>query len=108
MKERSQQPQDPRRPERPREAVALHFDREQQERAPSVVARGRGEIADRILETAAAAGVPVREDRDLLELLSMVELGEEIPVEVYGAVAQLITFLWAMNEERLGRDLESA
>ncbi len=82
------------------EAVALHYDRDAAEGAPSVVARGRGEIANRILETAVEAGVPIREDKDLLELLSMVELGEEIPVEVFGAVAQLISFLWEMNEER--------
>ncbi|MDB2576006.1 EscU/YscU/HrcU family type III secretion system export apparatus switch protein [Planctomycetota bacterium] len=82
------------------EAVALRYDRDAAEGAPSVVARGRGEIADRILETAIEAGVPIREDKDLLELLSMVELGEEIPVEVFGAVAQLISFLWGMNEER--------
>ncbi|MGB0332210.1 MAG: EscU/YscU/HrcU family type III secretion system export apparatus switch protein [Planctomycetota bacterium] len=83
-----------------REVVALRYDREDDQRAPSVVARGRGEIADRILETAIGAGVPVREDKDLLELLSLIELGEEIPVEVFGAVAQLISFLWEMNEER--------
>ena len=82
------------------EVVALRYDREDDQRAPSVVARGRGEIAERILETAIEAGVPVREDKDLLELLSLVELGEEIPVEVFGAVAQPISFLWEMNEER--------
>ncbi|GEM_PF-627786 len=82
------------------EVVALRYDREEDQRAPSVVARGRGEIADRILETAVQAGVPIREDKDLLELLSLVELGEEIPVEVFGAVAQLISFLWQINEER--------
>ena len=82
------------------EVVALRYDREEDQRAPSVVARGRGEIAERILETAIEAGVPVREDKDLLELLSLVELGEEIPVEVFGAVAQLISFLWELNEER--------
>lgn len=82
------------------EAVAIRYDAESAERAPTVLARGRGEIASRILETAIEAGVPIREDRDLLELLSLVELGEEIPVEVYGAVAQLISFLWEMNETR--------
>ena len=89
------------RPRR-REAVALRYDRAAGDRAPEVVAKGKGEIAERILETAAAAGVPIREDGDLLELLSMVELGEEIPVEVYAAVAQLVSFLWSLNEERRG------
>lgn len=92
-------------PRNRREAVALRYDRSEESspgRAPEVVAKGRGEIAERILETAAAAGVPIREDGDLLELLSMVELGEEIPVEVYATVAQLVSFLWSLNEERRG------
>lgn len=92
-------------PRKRREAIALRYDRAGEssgDRAPEVVAKGRGEIAERILETAAAAGVPIREDGDLLELLSMVELGEEIPVEVYATVAQLVSFLWSLNEERRG------
>lgn len=91
-----------RRTNRPKEALALRYDRGASEPAPRVVARGVGEVAERILETAAAAGVPIRADGDLLELLSMVELGDEIPAEVYGAVAQLISFLWDLNEERRG------
>ncbi|MEM6674250.1 MAG: EscU/YscU/HrcU family type III secretion system export apparatus switch protein [Planctomycetota bacterium] len=85
----------------PRHAVALRYDADAGERAPEVVAKGRGEVARNILETAAAAGVPIREDADLLELLSIVEVGDEIPVEVYAAVAQLVSFLWSLNEERL-------
>ena len=44
--------------------------------------------------------MPIREDGDLLELLSMVEIGDEVPAEVYTAVAQLISFLWSLNEEQ--------
>jgi len=85
---------------KPREALALRRTPPGGQGAPSVVARGRGEIAGRIIETAIEAGVPIHEDHDLLELLSFVELGDEIPEEVYGAVAQLITFLWELNEGR--------
>jgi flagellar biosynthesis protein len=83
-----------------RAAIALRYDRAAGGRAPEVVAKGRGEIAENILATAAEAGVPIREDGDLLELLSMVEIGDEVPAEVYTAVAQLISFLWSLNEER--------
>ncbi len=83
-----------------RAAIALRYDNASGGRAPEVVAKGRGEIAESILATAAAAGVPIREDGDLLELLSMVEIGDEVPAEVYTAVAQLISFLWSLNEER--------
>ncbi len=67
--------------------------------APRVVARGRGELAERILAVAEEHGVPVRRDPDLLQLLAVSQVGEEIPTEVYGAVAQLISFLWRLNVE---------
>lgn len=80
-----------------RRAVGLAYDA-QGEEAPRVVARGRGELAERILAVAEEHGVPIRTDPDLLQLLSVTELGEEIPTEVYGAVAELIAFLWGLNE----------
>jgi len=67
--------------------------------APRVVAKGRGEVAARILAAAEAAGVPVRRDRDLVQLLAAVDLGDEIPAEAYAAVAEVIAFLWRLNAE---------
>jgi flagellar biosynthesis protein len=83
-------------------AVALRYD-EASSRAPEVVARGIGDVASRILEAAAQAGVPVREDPDLLELLSGCHLGDEIPVELYSAVAELLTWLYGVNGRLGGR-----
>lgn len=82
-------------------AVALRYDADQ-ESAPRVVASGRGELAERILALAGQHGVPVHEDPDLVELLAAAELGEEIPVELYHAVAQLLTFLDALNRRHRG------
>jgi len=65
--------------------------------APRVVAKGRGEVAARVLAAAEAAGVPVRRDRDLVQLLAAVDLGDEIPAEAYAAVAEVIAFLWRLN-----------
>ena len=70
------------------------------EAAPGGVAKGRGDIGQRILDVAAKHGIPVREDADLLELLTLCEVGEEIPVELYSAVAQLLAYLYRINEER--------
>lgn len=78
-------------------AVGLRYDGE---RAPRVVAKGRGELAARILDAAEEAGVPVRRDRDLVQLLAAVDLGDEIPEEAYNAVAEVIAFLWRVNETR--------
>ena len=82
-------------------AVALRYDREQSSDAgaPQVVAKGRGEVAARILSLATEHGVPVREDPDLVELLSHCEMGDEIPVEVYTAVAELLTWLYRLEGE---------
>lgn len=77
--------------------VALRWDPEVNT-APDVVGKGRGAVAERILELARAEGVPVREDADLLELLAGLDLGEEIPPELYEVVAELLTFLHRVNE----------
>lgn len=65
--------------------------------APELVARGRGAVAERILALAREHGVPVREDRDLVELLSACELGEEVPVEVWSAVAEVLAWVYALR-----------
>jgi flagellar biosynthesis protein len=69
--------------------------------APRVTAKGKGEVADAILAAARAHGVPVREDRDLVELLSACDLLDEIPSELYAAVARILAYLHALNRERM-------
>lgn len=86
----------PERPEVPTRAVALRYD-EESGSAPRVVASGVGEVAQRILEVAEAAGVPVQADADLAELLAGCELQAEIPLELYSAVAELLTWLYRVN-----------
>ena len=67
-------------------AVALHQVSEA-DRAPKVVASGRGIIAEQILEVAFSMGIKVREDADLAQVLSAVNEESEIPVEAFSAVA---------------------
>ncbi|TDJ72018.1 MAG: flagellar biosynthesis protein FlhB [Planctomycetota bacterium] len=81
----------------PRQAIGLRYDAS--ESAPRVLAKGSGRIAERILEVAREAGVPIQEDPDLVEMLAASEVGDEIPVEVYGAVASLLVFLYRLNGE---------
>ena len=78
-------------------AVALRYD-EKAAPAPTVVASGLGEVARHIMKVAEEHGVPVREDPDLVSLLAGCDLGEEIPVELYEAVAVLLSFLYRVNE----------
>lgn len=79
-------------------AVALNY---QKGDLPKVVASGRGAIAEKIVEIAFANGVKVREDRDLVELLSAVELNCPIPVNCFEAVAEILRYLYQANA-RLG------
>lgn len=83
---------------RPKKAVALHYDREKQE-APRIVAKGSGTIADKILEVARVHQVPIEENRELVEMLSFFETGQEIPEEAYRAVAEILAFIFIIRDE---------
>jgi flagellar biosynthesis protein len=71
-------------------AVALHYDRKG---APRVVAKGKGAIGAKIVEVAKAHDIPIEENEMLAGALSNVELGDEIPVELYKAVAEVLVFV---------------
>jgi flagellar biosynthesis protein len=91
-----------KKPEPPLRAVALRYAGAEQgsdHQAPSVTAKGRGEVAEKILAIARENGVPVREDKDLVALLSACDLGDEIPTELFTAVAELLTYLYRVNGE---------
>ena len=65
--------------------------------APRVTAKGRGEVADRILEIAVQNGIPQRHERELVELLLLVDLDREIPPALYVAVAEVIAFAYSLS-----------
>ena len=71
-------------------AVALHYDRSG---APRVVAKGRGSLGEKIIEVARAHDVPIEENEVLAGALAHVELGDEIPAELYKAVAEVLIFV---------------
>jgi flagellar biosynthesis protein len=81
-------------------AVALHYE---QAGTPRVVAKGRGEIGQKIIDTAREHGVPIEENASLAGALSEVEIGDEIPVELYKAVAEVLIFLMRMSGVRPGQ-----
>lgn len=77
-------------------AVAVEYNPEV-DRAPRVLAGGHGSIAEQILEIAFANGVKVREDADLAELLSSIDLESEIPPEAFAAVAEILIYVYRAN-----------
>lgn len=82
--------------EKQRKAAALHY-QAGEKAAPKVVAKGKGVMADRIIAVAQEHGVPIREDRDLVEVVSTLELYEEIPPELYKAVAEVLVFIYRLS-----------
>ena len=76
-------------------AVALTYEAE--DGAPRVVAKGKGLLAEEIIERAKAAGVFVHESPDLVNLLMQVDLDERIPPELYVAVAELLAWLYRLE-----------
>ena len=77
-------------------AVALQYELGQ-DNAPRVVAGGRGTIAEQILQIAFAQGIKVREDPDLAELLSVIDVDSEIPTEAFAAVAEILIYVYRAN-----------
>jgi flagellar biosynthesis protein len=76
-------------------AVALHYDRTG---APRVVAKGKGTIGAKIIEVAKANNIPIEENEILAGALSNVELGDEIPAELYKAVAEVLVFVLRLTK----------
>lgn len=81
-----------------KQAIALEYDPEQE--APIVLASGRGQLAERIIEKAKENKVPVHKDDKLAETLSKLEIGDMIPPELYEVVAEILVFVDSMDKIR--------
>ncbi|MDH5518775.1 MAG: EscU/YscU/HrcU family type III secretion system export apparatus switch protein [Gammaproteobacteria bacterium] len=75
-------------------AIALEYD---QQKAPVVKATGSGELAERIIEIAKENNIYLQEDEGLIEILAELELGDEIPEQLYKAVAEVIAFAYIIK-----------
>ncbi|WP_119154060.1 EscU/YscU/HrcU family type III secretion system export apparatus switch protein [Caldimonas tepidiphila] len=84
------------RADKPPRAVAIAY--EAGSRAPTVVAEGQGEIAERIIATAKAHGIAIHESRELVALLMQVDLDDHIPEALYLAVAELLAHLYRLEQ----------
>jgi len=80
-------------------AVALQYDKEK-DSAPLVTAQGRGETAKNIIKIAEENGIPIKKDEDLVNMLSQIELNQEIPVELYQAVSEVFSFIYGISNEK--------
>lgn len=80
-------------------AAAIKYDVEKSS-APTVSASGKGTIAEKIIELAREQGIPIKNDPDLIQVLSKLKVGSEIPVELYRAIAEILAFVYSLNEDQ--------
>jgi len=80
-----------------RAAVALKYDAAT-DSAPKVIAKGRGLVAEKIMALARAQGIPMREDPDLVQMLTQIDLDQEIPPSLYKIIAELLAFVYRLNQ----------
>ncbi|HVI87219.1 MAG TPA: EscU/YscU/HrcU family type III secretion system export apparatus switch protein [Dongiaceae bacterium] len=84
-------------PAKPSVAVALDYKKPGGVSTPRIAASGRGAVAEQILAIAFAKGIPVREDADLVEILSTVDVDSDVPIDALAAVAEILSYLYRHN-----------
>ncbi|MBQ6976769.1 MAG: EscU/YscU/HrcU family type III secretion system export apparatus switch protein [Selenomonadaceae bacterium] len=87
-----------------KQAVALKYDM-QKDKAPRVVAKGKGHTAEHILEAAQKSSVPVYQNKTLVNMLMALDIDREIPPELYKAIAEVMAYVYKMDKAK-GRELE--
>ena len=78
-------------------AVALKY-QPGTDRAPKVTARGKGKLAKKIIDVAKEHDIYIHEDPDLIEILSALDINEEIPPDLYVVIAELLAFVYSLNK----------
>ena len=81
-----------------KKAVAIKYD-PQEDKAPKVIAKGKGIIAEKIIAIAKENKVRIYKDPDLIKTLIVIDIGEYIPPELYEAVAEVLAFVYRLNKE---------
>ena len=84
----------------PKMAAALQY-KPREDSAPRLVAKGKGWMAEKIIQTAKEHNIPLKEDPHLVEILSTLDLYESIPPDLYKAVAEILIFLYKMHNKVL-------
>jgi flagellar biosynthesis protein len=79
-------------------AVSLQYNRGSNS-APKVTAKGQGWVAEKIIAMAQEQNIPIKKDKDLMELLEKIDVGQEIPEALYKIVAELLAWVYTLNKE---------
>jgi flagellar biosynthesis protein len=82
-----------------KKAVALKYNKHKNS-APEVASKGSGEIAKTIIKIAKESNIPIKEDPDLVEVLSKLDIGEEIPPKLYEVVAEIFSYIYRQTRRK--------
>ena len=88
-----------------KQAVALKYDADQ-DTAPRVIAKGKGHVAEHILEAAQKSSIPVYQNKTLVNMLMALDIDREIPPELYKAIAEVMAYVYKMDKAK-GREIEA-
>ncbi|HTZ40565.1 MAG TPA: EscU/YscU/HrcU family type III secretion system export apparatus switch protein [Syntrophales bacterium] len=87
-----------KKPDARKVAAAIRYDSAKDD-APRLMAKGKGRMAERIIELARKHDIPIRTDYALVHVLSKLDLDQQIPPELYRAVAEILAFVYSTNEK---------
>ena len=79
-------------------AAAIKYD-DKRDAAPKLTAKGRGSIAEKIIKLAMEHNIPIKQDPALVQILSRLDIDEQIPLEIYKAIAEILAFVYSVNEQ---------
>jgi len=83
-------------------AVSLQYN-QGCDRAPKLTAKGQGWLAEKIIARAQEQNIPIKKDKDLMELLEKIDVGQEIPETLYKIIAELLAWVYHLNKEYPGK-----
>lgn len=81
-------------------AIALGYNPDKNN-APVVIAKGQGFVAEKIIQIALDQGIEIRQDSDLVQILKAVDIDSEIPLEAFSAVAEIISYIYQVNNKTI-------
>lgn len=79
-----------------KKSAALKYDRSK-DSAPRIIASGKGNIAEKILKKAREENIPIKKDKDVVEVLAELNIGDQIPEEIYLVIAEILAFLYDLE-----------
>ena len=80
-----------------KKAAALQYNREK-DNAPRIIAKGKGDIAQKIVKKAEEENIHIEDNSDLVDILLKLEIGDEIPPELYQVIAEILSFIYEIEE----------